>query len=615
MKIHGSVVRLLWAGTTLLTASFCPPAVFGVGQLLANEENVKSFMEVIAGVAAGNTANAIESLPIGNNNNEKSLSLENEHLTRTIGKAIAALIYTEAKIESKKYPKQTQDKLKIIAKKAKDNWLKIAREESGKWQPSYPALMERNIADIITPTQNKLTQETCLSIPQWTNIVSRLEKETNSRDRLPSDIINSVAKRLHHHFPKALREALKADFTSKGEAFAGLMISLLTEMKSDLVKVQKEQGLNFAVVFDGLNKIEQKLNKSASDQKKVFIILSRRIDSGFEKLLKELDGIGSRISEVLQEIDEIKDSIEQIQQTTYRTLEITEVIKEKQDAQTAILEHQQSTLDAVYQMNLSQSLLWKISRCLLGFDYTDQEYLFYNFVKEYKLGACLIHGLEGSAQPWLVYRLLKKLHYINTSSLVIKMSWARRTGKLNIREEICRGLQISVNSNLNEIFRNIFRHLDTKSIVFIIKDIEKTTPEAIEQFLREFWQPLVTQYDQHTSNSDSNRLLFLLIDLDGTTNEWQISCDDNIESRWMPHKLYKLKRIEPLSETDRRHWFQQFAYELEEEGIVRETSQLVIQQSSSLRESTIPHERILQYICQCYSINWDEIENQWQIYY
>lgn len=615
MKISIPVLRLLGAGTTLLMASFCPPAVFGVGQLLANEETVKSCMEVIASVAAGNTANALESLPILRGDDEKSISLGNEHLTRTIGKAIAALIYTEAKIGAKNYSKQTQNQLNIIAKKSKDNWLKIAREEAERWDPSYPELMEINVVNVITPTENKLTQETCLSISQWTEIISRLEAETNSRDSLPSDIINSVAKRLHYHFPKALREALKADFTSQGEAFAGLMISLLTEMKSNLVKLQKEQDVNFGSVFEGLSKIEQKLNKSASDRRKVFIILSRRIDSGFEKLLKELDGIGARISEVLQQIDEVNYSIEQVQEITGRTLATTEIIKKNQEVQTGLLATQQTTLEAVYQMSLSQTLLWKVNQCLLSFDYTDQEFLFYKFVRRYKLGACLIHGLEGSAQPWLVYRLLEKLHYVNTSSLVIKMSCARRTGKLNIREEICRLLQISVDSNLNEIFREIFRHLDTKSVVFIVKDVHKTTPEAIEQFLREFWQPLVTQYDQNIDNCNSNCLLFLLVDLDGTTNEWQISYEENVESRWMPHKLYKLKKIEPLSEEDRRDWLEQFAYELEKQGIVKEISERVIQQSSRLTEPIIPHQGVLQYICQCYSINWDEIENRWQIYY
>lgn len=596
MTVPSSILRLLTAGTTLLIASLCPPGSLMVGKLLLSEDALESMLEVIASVAAGNTANALEALPALGEDDGKSLSLENEHLTRTVGKAIAALIYTEAKQQSGEIPKH----LEKVAKHTKNNWVKISQEELKKSKPNYPELMEINVAEVITPTPTKLTRETCMTVHQWEEIVYRLSSGIKSEVNLPLDVINNIAKKLYYHFPKALREALKADFTQQGEAFAGLMLSLLTETKDRLVSLQKEQKGDFRQVFDGLQELDRRLSNLQYGQIKVFKVLSRRLDSGFYKLLKGLGCIESEIIEIWKKLDENQESLSLIKRGVRSIKQDTKEIKHKQDL--------------TYQLLLDNLLPQRIHECLLTFDYKEQDNEFDEFVKSNQLGVCIVNGLQKCGQPWFIYRMFQTKYYFDdTSTPFNKISCCSRTQNLSLKEEICHFFRLSVNESIDKIYEEIANHLEHKSLVFIVKNIHLTTQDYLDCFFQQFWIPLVQLYQQQPPKNPENRLLFLLVDLEGVSHNWKMSSEPELQSHYKSHRIYRLKTIEPLSRQETQNCLKQLAYDLKRQKLPDNIRK--IENQDKLREKYIPHETVLEYICNCYNIDWGDIESKWKRYY
>lgn len=598
MTVPSSILRLLTAGTTLLIASLCPPGSLMVGKLLLSEDALESMLEVIASVAAGNTANALEALPALGEDDGKCLSLENEHLTQTVGKAIAALIYTEAKQQSG----DIHEHLKKVAKHTKNNWVKISREELKNLEPSYPELMEIKVGDVITPTPTKLTHETCMTVPKWRELFERLNSEIKSKVNLPSGVINNIAKKLYYHFPKALREALKADFTQQGEAFAGLMLSLLTETKDRLVRLQKEQRGDFRQVFNGLQEIDLRLKNIQHGQVKVFKVLSRRLDSGFYKLLKSLGCIESEITEIWKKLDENREYLSSIKEGVSSIKEDTKEIKEKQEL--------------TYQLILEDSLPKRVHQCLLNFDYQKQEYEFDEFIKSTQLGICIVNGLQKCGQPWFLYRMFQTKYYFDdTSTPFNKISCFSRTQKLSLKEEICHFFRLPVNESIEKIYQEIANHLEHKSLVFIVKNIHLTTQDYLDYFVKQFWIPLVQLYQQQPPNNPENRLLFLLVDLEGVSHHWEMSSEQELLSHYRSHTIYRLKQIKPLSWAERQDCLKQLAWDLKRQKIPDEISQKVIKNHAQLTEKFVPHETVLEYICNCCNIDWGDIESKWKRYY
>lgn len=287
--------RLAVSCTFLLTASFCPAPIMAVGgALLLDENTIKLLMTAISSVSAGNVASAIDTLFSGSNTHT---SLENEDLTRAVGKAIAAVI----SLEAKKYNKvDTQEKLNKIATYAKDKWVNLWKsflkdEDNAK---RYLKLGEGKLPESLIPTETHITQPTILTVPEWENIFARLNMATSRGGGflLESKVHKEVAKSLHKTFPKALRETLKEDFARDGKAFAGLTIQLLAGMQAELGKLQKSQQESFNDVLKHFSALESQLKQTEEEQQKVFNEISQNIQSGFEEVCVRLGVTEYRIS-------------------------------------------------------------------------------------------------------------------------------------------------------------------------------------------------------------------------------------------------------------------------------------------------------------------------------
>ena len=295
-----ALVKLTVGITFLLTALACPSPVMAAGALLLSEDSLKLLMTAISNVSAGNVANAIDATidALTPGKDSDRISLENEHLTRAVGKAISAVIILAAK----PYQGETHSNLMKIAAYAQDNWVKIAQQELT--QEHYPQLREANLDQFLTPDEYKLTQDGNLLSEDWEAIFRRLTIATCPEDRIVINdrVRKEVAELLHTTFPKALRETLKEDFAKDGKAFAGLTLQLLTGTKAELEKLQENQQESFQSVLNHIQELETQLKGTDEQQQAVFTEISQQINSGFAEVCQKLGVMETTITGLLENL-------------------------------------------------------------------------------------------------------------------------------------------------------------------------------------------------------------------------------------------------------------------------------------------------------------------------
>lgn len=263
----------------------------------------------LGNVAISNTANALDALT-GEQDPDR-VSLENQDLTKAVGKAIAAVITLEAR----KHPGKTRQYLEKIAAQAKDNWVTIAQQELT--QQRYPELREAKLDQFLTPQEYQLTQQGNLTATEWGDIFIRLNMSAckGGGFPIPSEVRQEVAELLQSTFPKALRETLKEDFAKDGKAFAGLTLQLLTGMQAQLSQLQTSQaGVNAAEltqILQQFQELETQLRGSVTQQQAFFTDISGRIDSGFAEVCQRLGVMETTISELLQTLEERLEKLRQ----------------------------------------------------------------------------------------------------------------------------------------------------------------------------------------------------------------------------------------------------------------------------------------------------------------
>ncbi|WP_017303091.1 NACHT domain-containing protein [Spirulina subsalsa] len=299
---RNNILKLTIGGGCVLGSIAFPPllAAEGIvwGTVLAT---------ALGNVAAGNTANALDALIDGG---EGGVSLENQDLTKAVGKAIAAVITLAAK----QHPGKTRQYLEKIAAQAKDNWLHIAQQELT--QQRYPELREAKLDQFLTPEESQLTQQGNLTDTEWGDIFIRLNMAANKGKGgfpIPSEVRQQVAELLHTTFPKALRETLKEDFAKDGKAFAGLTLQLLTGMQAQLRQLQASQegvnGEEFSQILQQFQELETQLRGSVTQQQEFFRDISCGIESGFAEVCERLGVMETQISQLLQGLERTLESL------------------------------------------------------------------------------------------------------------------------------------------------------------------------------------------------------------------------------------------------------------------------------------------------------------------
>ncbi|MCT7964387.1 NACHT domain-containing protein [Laspinema sp. D1] len=302
MGVGRSLLKLTIGGGCVLGSVAFPPLLAGEGIALGTV-----LATTLGSVAAGNTANAIDALIDGRG--DEGVSLENQDLTKAVGKAIAAVITLAAKQQRAK----TRQYLEKIAAQAKDNWVELAQQELIRQR--YPDLREAQLDQFLTPQEYQLTLQGNLTDTEWGDIFIRLNMAACKGGGFPisSEVRQQVAELLHTTFPKALRETLKEDFAKDGKAWAGLTLQLLTGMQAQLSQLQASQGgvntEELAQILKQFLEVETQLRGSVTQQQAFFNKISHRIESGFTEVCQQLGVMETHITQLLQGLENTLESL------------------------------------------------------------------------------------------------------------------------------------------------------------------------------------------------------------------------------------------------------------------------------------------------------------------
>ncbi|MCT7955189.1 hypothetical protein [Laspinema palackyanum] len=591
MTLGRSICRIAIFGTICVGASLFLPEVTLTVAFLSTDEGKKFLTKVAAGmitsVTAGNTANAIDNFDPSRSD---YVRLQNEDLIRVSGKAIAQIISIAS--ENRAYNGHTRNHLKKIAAKATEAWVSLARSEFA--NSKYKELTEGEIPLVITPTEDGLTQAKILKVEEWRTIFAKLDLMAVPQGKgvdLTSDVRQYVAELLHEEFPKILREALKQDFKADGKAFAGLMIQLMTGIRQEVLttqrKIRKHRKTSLTLLKE-LRQLKKQLTGTEQQIEKVFIAISDQMQTGFEKLCQEFGVVETNINKTLQQL---------------------------QDVLTERLDEQSQKLDDIIELiqpHPSQSIENKLLKALLQLDYDKQANLFKEFVENHQIGACLIHGSLETAPRWLLNRLIRNVPNGNTSNYVKKIKFSRRTHNSSldsIFQEISRKFGINKTSSVTAIHQSICELWQSQTVILIVENTQDFEESYLEAFLQEFWQPLANLANRMGTPDENYSLLLFLLDEDGFTNEWNITCTQDPTSNLVPETLIKFMEIQPLKRKQLSTWLELYCCA---ENLIQYRESLVDEVFRDSENGV--HQYLFEKICSLCQITWEECESKWLKY-
>ena len=196
MNTPSKLVRLGITSSALLGSAFFPQLAPALGMVEAGQGlgGLGVLLGCMASVAGGNVANAIDAFQSGRE--PDWVSLENEDLTRAVGKAIASvlmLVAEQYKPQSWFLQDQSQAQvyknLPTVAKAATDNWLSYIKRED------YSVLGEENIEAIIAPASAGIPSSVLLSSEDWKDIFVwlNLKAQAGGGFDFPPELYDEVA--------------------------------------------------------------------------------------------------------------------------------------------------------------------------------------------------------------------------------------------------------------------------------------------------------------------------------------------------------------------------------------------------------------------------------------
>lgn len=326
LKQSKAIARVCLCGG-LYTIASCLPGVVPAGAIatlgVLSADGLKAISAAIASVIAGNTANAFDNLFSGKEPEPNLLA--NEDLTKAVGRAIAAIITLVAEDKTNGYNRRTRRHLLDIAKEAKENWVEIARRKVS--ETDYQELKEYRLDEMLTAEGESLTKETAMTPEIWLDVFAVLNmaaKAGKGGFQLERSVHETVAQQLYVSFPKAFRQALKEDFKADGKAFAGLMLSLLTDIKREVATLKLTEA-ELVAVNGRLGEIIGRLDAGEQEQRAFFTEIAANIDSGFAEVCRRFDVLETNITELLAGLD---DRLNEIGGDVNEVLKNTEAIKQ-----------------------------------------------------------------------------------------------------------------------------------------------------------------------------------------------------------------------------------------------------------------------------------------------
>jgi hypothetical protein len=253
-------------------------------------------------------------------------------------------------------------------------------------------------------------------------------------------------------------------------------------------------------------------------------------------------------------------------------------------------------------------------KALLGLNFSKQLDSFQQIVGQNSVGACIIHGQQGSGQRWLLHRLIEEIpNQSDTPPKFAKIALQKKgfaPTKDNILAEISRHfIETKGPKEPKEIIDAIYNCWINQNVIIIFYEVDRIPEKQIQDSIYTLWIELVNKVQNSDIQTHSCKKLFMfLIDENGCVEKWIIEFREPDDNNLWTDFAIKLLFIDKLSPHDLKYWIQEHKKvlpdsltKLEEPSI----KELLIQWDGGLAM------KVIYEICrQCDNSLWEDIDKR-----
>jgi hypothetical protein len=197
-------------------------------------------------------------------------------------------------------------------------------------------------------------------------------------------------------------------------------------------------------------------------------------------------------------------------------------------------------------------------QAFLRLNFYKQVDLFQKIVKQNSIGACIIHGEQGSGQSWLLHRLIREIpNESKHEAKVIKINMKIYSPNINsVFAQINKHLTGKHQLSKNEItiIDGIYNCLKTQNVIIVFKEVDRISEQYIKELIHKLWLQLVNKAQHSSLQPKIFKLFMFLIDEVGCVEKWTIQLKDSYDNNWKPDFPVKLPLIDKLSCQDLNDW-------------------------------------------------------------
>ena len=268
------------------------------------------------------------------------------------------------------------------------------------------------------------------------------------------------------------------------------------------------------------------------------------------------------------------------------------------------LEFAQALIQATQQQRNSSSRDNLLYRSLLTLNYAPQLQSFRASIASQTLAAFLINGKAMYGQRWLLNRLLQRYESSIQVVSVDLRGLGHRPSFITLYRTISAKAKIPADT-VQQIADILCNWWKTQHTIIVLHSVDRIGAPLLDEFLQNFWRPVVTVACDSPFYSGKYKLLMFLVDNSGIVPAWDITFAHPLEDGWTPEIPIRLPAIALMSYKDLDAWINDPQNDLSDDFTARSDAQTVLNNTDGIPES------VLKELCAIYDYDWEQGAAQW----
>lgn len=247
---------------------------------------------------------------------------------------------------------------------------------------------------------------------------------------------------------------------------------------------------------------------------------------------------------------------------------------------------------------------YRLYNSLIRLNYREQALVFQQFKDQNRrVGGFLIYGAPSYGQAWLLNRLLTTLPNSLAASN-FKFSFERKACGRSLKDlwrELAKwvglkslALQLD-SSTQKEIVKRVYRLWQRNTVILILSRLYEIDEPYLNEFMQDFWLPLVEMTRNASTQSSRQYLLLFLIDNANSMDNWHIPVARQFDRSWEPQVIIKLERLTKFSRDVLADWIE---YEFETLPLTLTAQDILVNSEAGIPEFVLDH------VCALFGYDW-----------